>query len=175
MSDFPTNLHEMKRMGYTKSGIGKCKGCGADLEWWTTTKGQSIPMNPMPVQGTNDHAPSVAHFSTCPKAGDFRKSSAQRKQSQLEPFSDIAARTPMPAFAADPRGPDAGQVREAMPLERDLRMILRKSNARVVMAIHEGGTVFFYRMGIPAEELRQDIITAANQVRDSVKQNEVQR
>jgi hypothetical protein len=148
MSDFPTNLHEMVRMGYRKTGDGKCKGCGAAIEWWKTTNGHSIPMNPMPMQGTNDSAPAVAHFATCPKAKDFRGK-----------------------MTADPHGPDAGQVREAMPLERDLREIRRKSNARVVLLIHEDGTCFFYRLGIPGEELRQDIITAANQVRDCIQAN----
>jgi hypothetical protein len=170
MSDFPQTRHEMVKMFYVFDGAAKCRGCSADIEWWTTTTRRKIPMNPMPKY----YSPAIAHFSTCPKADEFRKASAQRKGSQLEPVGDIAARTPIGRMTADPRGPDAGKEREQTPLERDLREIRRRSNARLVLLIREEGTCFFYRLGIPAEDLRSDIITAANQVRNSVMRNSTQ-
>jgi hypothetical protein len=175
MSDFPANLHEMKRMGYTKTGYAKCKGCGAAIEWWQTPRAGKIPMNPMPMHGADDHAPAVAHFATCPKAKDFRASSAQRKGSQLEPFSDIAARTPMGTAEALPSPPAAGDRRETSGLERDVDALRRKHNARVVALVADDGKCAFWRGGIPAENLRADLISAANFVRDSIAQKEAQR
>lgn len=145
MSDFPTNLHEMVRMGYRKTGDGKCKGCGAAIEWWKTTNGHSIPMDPMPVHGADDHAPAVAHFATCTKAKDFRAV------------------------------PAAGDRREYSELERDVDVLRRKHNARVVALVADDGKCAFWRGGIPGEDLRADLITAANYVRDSIAQKEAAR
>jgi hypothetical protein len=41
----------------------KCRGCGAEIYWVKTRQGKNTPAN---HDGTS-------HFSTCPKADDFRK------------------------------------------------------------------------------------------------------
>lgn len=43
-----------------------CKGCGADITWVKTASGKMTPVDP-------DGTP---HWSTCPKAKDFKKTKA---------------------------------------------------------------------------------------------------
>lgn len=78
-----------------------CRGCGASIDWITTTKGKSMPVDPEPVfiiEGAGkdrfvtdegevilgrralleeeSHDLPVAfvpHWKTCPNAGDFRR------------------------------------------------------------------------------------------------------
>ena len=66
---FPQTLNEMKARGYTFKDDGVCKGCGEDIEWWETSNGQNIPMNPM----TGGDSEAVAHWATCTEQDSFRK------------------------------------------------------------------------------------------------------
>lgn len=78
-----------------------CRGCGAPIDWITTTAGKSMPVDPEPVfvmegAGTDrfvtdegevilgrralpeEESPDlpvafVPHWKTCPNAGDFRR------------------------------------------------------------------------------------------------------
>lgn len=72
---FPRTNGEMLMRGYEPSSAttyAKCRGCGADVEWWRTPTGRNLPMNPMPTPET----PAIAHWSTCTKADSFRKGKA---------------------------------------------------------------------------------------------------
>ena len=64
----PKTLNELKTAGYIFENESTCKGCGDDLEWWTTPSGKKIPMNPMAGD-----SPAVAHWSTCIESDSFRK------------------------------------------------------------------------------------------------------
>jgi hypothetical protein len=66
---FPTTLDQLKTASYTFKDYGVCRGCGEDIEWWSTPSGKSIPMNSM--HAGSDAA--VAHWTTCPEADSFRR------------------------------------------------------------------------------------------------------
>jgi hypothetical protein len=60
---FPQTIEELKAAGYKFDGESQCKGCGADIEWWTTPRGKKMPV---------DHGKATPHWSTCTKANEFR-------------------------------------------------------------------------------------------------------
>jgi hypothetical protein len=68
---FPQNNGEMLMRGYEPSSgpLARCRGCNAEIEWWTTPTGRRLPMNPMPTPQT----PAIAHWSTCTNPEKFRK------------------------------------------------------------------------------------------------------
>ena len=66
---FPKDLDAMKAAGYVFSNYATCRGCGADIEWWSSPKGSKIPMDPMD-KGTSE---ATSHFATCPDRDRFRK------------------------------------------------------------------------------------------------------
>ena len=66
---FPATLDALKSSGYVFSNHATCRGCGDDIEWWTSPKGSKIPMNPM-ERGSSE---AVAHFATCSETEQFRK------------------------------------------------------------------------------------------------------
>lgn len=43
--------------------LGACRGCGAQVWWRKTKNGRSAPFD----------ANGDSHFSSCPKAGEFRR------------------------------------------------------------------------------------------------------
>lgn len=61
---FPKTDNDLVAQGYEFDNKSKCRGCQADIEWWRTPKGKNIPL---------DAATLEVHWSTCPKAKDFRK------------------------------------------------------------------------------------------------------
>lgn len=63
MSAFPTTEQGLAEAGYVFDNSGKCRGCGAELAWYKTPKGKSIPL---------DEGTLVPHWSTCANADDFR-------------------------------------------------------------------------------------------------------
>jgi hypothetical protein len=65
---FPKTLDEMTAAGYSFENSAICKGCGEDIEWWTTPTGKKIPMNPM-YRGI---FAAVSHWATCADAPSFR-------------------------------------------------------------------------------------------------------
>lgn len=67
---FPQTIDELRAAGYKFDRCAYCRGCGALIEWWTTTAGKPIPMNV-----TDDPGKVTTHFATCPKADRFRKNS----------------------------------------------------------------------------------------------------
>ena len=63
MMPFPKTDTEFNQAGYVYENKGKCRGCGADIEWWRTPKGKAMPLD----AGTLE-----PHWSTCPNAKEFR-------------------------------------------------------------------------------------------------------
>ena len=66
---FPQTLDELTAENYVFKDHAVCKGCGEDIEWWSTPSNKNIPMNPM-KRGSDA---AVAHWSTCTEADFFRK------------------------------------------------------------------------------------------------------
>jgi hypothetical protein len=95
-----------------------------------------------PIRGDYDAA--VAHWATCPNAKDFKG----------------AASTP-----------DAPPPAKYTP-EQQVRLLRDRTNARVVVLTTDDGTYSAWRTGIPAEELRQDLISAGNFVRNEIQKQE---
>jgi hypothetical protein len=60
---FPVTIEELKDQGYKFDGDGTCKGCGAQIEWWTTPRGKKMPC---------DFGTATPHWSTCKNAADFK-------------------------------------------------------------------------------------------------------
>jgi len=63
---FPTTIDEMTAQGYKFEGEAQCKGCGVDIEWWTTPRGKKMPC---------DYGTAKPHWATCTKAADFKSDS----------------------------------------------------------------------------------------------------
>lgn len=68
--------------------MNSCRSCGAAITWAKTTRGENIPLNPMPVVGGNLELVDgvarvvkphpavklyVSHFATCAQADAHRK------------------------------------------------------------------------------------------------------
>jgi hypothetical protein len=137
---------ELVRDGYAqKTQSAVCKGCSADIEWWKTPKGKSIPMDPMP----DERSRAVAHWTTCPN----------RKQ-----FKGADTSQPAPAEKPSTLGPS---------VQAELQHIRRRHNARVVVLVDECGCFAVWQDGIPAEDLRHDLISAANFVRNEIAKKDV--
>lgn len=64
MSAFPKTDTDLAAQGYEFENKARCKGCQAEIEWWRTPKGKHIALD----AGTLE-----PHWSTCPKAKDFRE------------------------------------------------------------------------------------------------------
>jgi hypothetical protein len=139
MNNFPQDRHQLLRANYKRLDQGgkTCNGCSAPIEWWKTTNGKKMPMNPMP----EDHSLATAHFSTCPNAKQFK------------------------GVAEKPGAPPAGRF---AIYERDLRALRDRAQARVIVMVDEFGTTAAWADGIPAEDLRQDLISAGNFVRNEI-------
>jgi hypothetical protein len=88
VAEFPKTRQQMERMMYTRTSVATCKNCGAAIEWWTTTHGKSLPMNPMPYLSSA----AIVHLTTCPKVQAVKPlmrsaEGATRQESNLE--SDV--------------------------------------------------------------------------------------
>jgi hypothetical protein len=61
---------------------GRCRSCGAPLEWATTINGKSLPFDPpivriptfaeLPQYVSVDMDQTTSHFATCPQASHWR-------------------------------------------------------------------------------------------------------
>jgi hypothetical protein len=71
---FPTTLAAMEQAGYKRVNFGRCSGCNAAIEWWTTPTKARMPMDPMP----DPESIAVSHFTTCVHAKRFKKKAPQR-------------------------------------------------------------------------------------------------
>ena len=66
---FPQDRDALIASGYKFENHGKCRGCDAELEWYTTPRGKKMPFNLM----QNGNSPAIAHFVSCPDRDEFRK------------------------------------------------------------------------------------------------------
>jgi hypothetical protein len=79
MRSIPRTWQELADLGYVFDNESCCKGCGAQIEWWITPKGNKMPMSIVEKKdGVGFFAKTVgflrvAHFVDCPNAKDFRK------------------------------------------------------------------------------------------------------
>jgi hypothetical protein len=88
---FPATRQAMQETGYKRECYARCKGCRQPIEWWHTPTGARIPMEWM----GQDDSPAVSHWSTCPKAEDFRRS----------PTCNNPDDSPPPLFSSAPPQP----------------------------------------------------------------------
>jgi hypothetical protein len=77
---FPTTIGSAVKRGFSYQGPGKCKACGAALDWWKTPSGKKMPTDSSDVE-------FKSHFATCPHADQFRRKpghaqDADQKESQ---------------------------------------------------------------------------------------------
>ena len=73
MSDKIETRREMLRAKYVFKSLASCKGCGAKIEWWRTTKGRMMPFDPI----ADDNVKVVPHWGTCPKRDQFKSKADQ--------------------------------------------------------------------------------------------------
>ena len=79
MSGIPTNREDLIAAGYLCDNEARCRGCGAEIEWWITPRGKKMPMSVVAVRERNSPiAPvqrweRIPHWTNCPKADSFRK------------------------------------------------------------------------------------------------------
>ena len=147
MSQMPETRHEMVRAMYELKSTARCKGCDAPIEWWKTTNGKMLPVN---VEPSGEYAAVVTHWVTCPKRDDFKSTTPKGKG------------TPATAPAETP----------AARRERLVATLRESTSARVIVAIYDDLTTFSYKDGVPPEDLRNDLIGAANTVRNHITRGE---
>ncbi len=134
----PHDRLDMMRAGYHLSATDRrCKSCDAPIEWWITTNGKSMPFN-APATDHPDTEEAVVHWATCPQAKQHKG-------------------TGKPATA--PPGNDAkGRMRRVEELAVSMGALL-------VLVITDEGHTWFAKNGQHPEDVRQDLITAANSIR----------
>ncbi len=142
MSDPITTRYEMERAGYKFLSKSKCKGCDAAIEWWKTSRGKNLPFNPRPE---TEHHPMKPHWATCPKSDDFRQ-------------------------GATPKAPSPAPTIDAH--QKYLAAFRASSNARVIIAIYDDGTAAAWRKGLSGEDLRHELITEANSLRNHIEKEQ---
>jgi hypothetical protein len=63
-------------------GVVQCSACRADIVWIRTVKGRKSPCNARRLSVTTPEGKTVtgyeSHYSTCPKAGEFRRGAYRR-------------------------------------------------------------------------------------------------
>lgn len=58
---FPKDSTALKSAGYKFDNDAVCRGCGEDIEWWISSRGNKVAMNPMP----SGSSPAIMHRSVC--------------------------------------------------------------------------------------------------------------
>ncbi len=144
MSGKVNTREEMLRASYEFKNLGNCRGCGARIEWWLTTNKRRIPFDPI----ASDQADAVPHWATCPKANDF----AGKAKKALAPIVKESV--------------------DAAAMQKTVIQVCERFGLRAAIFLREGGAIYTYKHGIPAEDLRSEIITAANRVRDDIRKGE---
>jgi hypothetical protein len=76
----PQKREDLVAMGYVFDGEGRCKACGAYMEWWITPRGKKMPMSVVDVKDETKVFPQpvlytirVPHWGDCPEAASFRR------------------------------------------------------------------------------------------------------
>jgi hypothetical protein len=55
---------ELIAQGYRYKNSGKCRGCQAAIQWWTTPAKKNMPLDPSTLE---------PHWGTCPEREQFKK------------------------------------------------------------------------------------------------------
>lgn len=66
----PNRRDDLQSFGYSFSNLSRCRGCNAEIEWWSTPAGNKMPFTVTRADGVDVLIP---HWSNCPKADQFRK------------------------------------------------------------------------------------------------------
>jgi hypothetical protein len=71
----PNTSEGLKAAGYQYKGDAHCRGCGATIEWWFTPNARNMPFSIVKADPAveGDYEKRVAHWTDCPRAGDFRR------------------------------------------------------------------------------------------------------
>ncbi|HEY4358237.1 MAG TPA: hypothetical protein VGN16_21000 [Acidobacteriaceae bacterium] len=133
----------MKKAGYTFKSKSKCDVCGAAIEFWKTLHDKWF-LTDAPTSQNSESEEVIDHRITCDPTKRGIAPSAARPVS-----------TPRTFQAAD--------------RERCAQRLLQTSQARIVVALYDDGFfAFTYRQGISPEDLRHELITAANKIRNQL-------
>ncbi len=68
----PDTRDGLESLGYKYTGSSACRGCGAEMQWFTTPRGKKLPMSAIPGTEDDESQKLEAHWSVCPKANEFR-------------------------------------------------------------------------------------------------------
>jgi hypothetical protein len=141
MADYPRTRVGLERAGFSRiTKAAVCRGCDAPIEWWKTPTGRKIPLT-VTIRGQFEQL--TMHMESCPNRGQFK------------------------GAASGPGAPKPGKYTN----EAAVGAMRDRTNARVVILIEENGAVAAsWRKDIPAEDLRHDLISAANFVRNAVNE-----
>lgn len=93
----------------------------------------------------NDHDLAKTHWETCPNSKEFK------------------------GAASTPATPVPGRFDL---LDREVRQLRDRLDARMVVLIDDHGTHASWRVGLPGEDLRHDLISAGNFVRDTIRKGD---
>jgi hypothetical protein len=77
---FPETKEALEAAGYVFDNEGRCRGCGAPIEWWITPNGKKMPMIVIDEKDKSKSFPQPilrtirrTHFSDCEDAAKFRR------------------------------------------------------------------------------------------------------
>jgi len=71
MPEFPKTAEGLYAAGYRFKNNSRCNSvkCAAEIQWWLTPQGKSIPLN---------HPTLEPHWATCVSIKEFRKNDKRR-------------------------------------------------------------------------------------------------
>jgi len=75
----PQTWNQLADAGWVYDNDARCKGCGAQIEWWYNANGNKVPMSIVEKKdGVGFFAKTVEflrvpHFATCENAAQFRR------------------------------------------------------------------------------------------------------
>lgn len=80
----PEKREDLVSAGWVFDNEAKCRGCGAEIEWWILPNGKKMPMRVWTLDEQGQVIPPGSlfrpfrfvrrsHFSDCPNAADFRR------------------------------------------------------------------------------------------------------
>jgi len=143
MANFPIHRDAMRRARYEFIGIVRCATCNAEVEKWKTTHGRFILFN-LPQNPVNQFESTVAHYSVCKPAKREPRTESRRSEVQTK----------------ERQGGRQSAVEELQAC----------FNPQLVIMVFDDSVHFAYRRGLPPEDARNEIISAANAVRQHLQE-----
>ena len=134
----PENRHNMLRAGYVLLSTEKFSVCKGCGAFIEWWK--TTNGKHMPFDPGDERELAVCHWATCPKSKEFKGKASK-------PVAKPNSKADLPA---------------------ELSRLLETFHARVVVLVDDQGIAYRWRPGVPAEELRGDLIAAGNAVRNRV-------